>query len=64
MKKQGFTLLEIIISIFILIILFSVGIALNKWSKNLSLDIKYTGYTYEIQNLLSYGKVVYGAKVF
>lgn len=58
MKKQGFTLLEIIISIFILIILFSVGVALNKWSKSLSLDIRYTGYTYEMQNLLSYGKAV------
>lgn len=58
MKKRGFTLLETIICIFILIILFGIGISLSKWSSNLYLDIKYTEYTYEIQNLLSYGKAI------
>ncbi|WP_297422210.1 prepilin-type N-terminal cleavage/methylation domain-containing protein [Clostridium sp.] len=58
MRKQGFTLLETIVCIFILIILFNVGIALSKWSNSLSSDIKYSGNVYEIQNLLTYGKAV------
>ena len=58
MKKNGFTLIETVVSIFILTILFSVGISLNKFASNLSKDMKNTAYVYEIQNLLSYGKAV------
>jgi prepilin-type N-terminal cleavage/methylation domain-containing protein len=58
MKRQGFTLIEIIVSIFILTILFSIDISLRKLSNNLSYNMKGIGYTYEIQNLLSYGKAV------
>jgi prepilin-type N-terminal cleavage/methylation domain-containing protein len=58
MKRYGFTLIETIVSIFILTILFSVGISLSKFSSNLSTDIENSGYIYEIQNLLSYGKVI------
>lgn len=58
MKKNGFTLIETIVSIFILTILFSVGTSLNKLGNNLSKDMKNTAYVYEIQNLLSYGKAV------
>ncbi|EKQ58194.1 MULTISPECIES: prepilin-type N-terminal cleavage/methylation domain-containing protein [unclassified Clostridium] len=58
MRKQGFTLIETIVCIFILIILFNVGIALSKWSNSMSSDIKYSGNVYEIQNLLTYGKAV------
>lgn len=58
MKKAGFTLIETVVSIFILTILFSVGTSLNKFGDNLSSDMKNTAYIYEIQNLLSYGKAV------
>ena len=58
MKKNGFALIETMVSIFILTILFSVGISLNKLGSNLSKDIKNTAYVYEIENLLSYGKAV------
>lgn len=58
MKKAGFTLIETVVSIFILTILFSVGTSLNKFGHNLSSDMKNTAYIYEIQNLLSYGKAV------
>ncbi len=58
MKNNGFTLIETMVSIFILTILFSVGISLNKLGSNLSKDIKNTAYVYEIENLLSYGKAV------
>ena len=58
MKKNGFTLIETVVSIFILTILFSVGTSLIKMGDNLSKDMKNTAYVYEIQNLLSYGKAV------
>ena len=58
MKKYGFTLIETVVSIFILTILFSVGISLNKFGSNLSDDMKNTACVYEIQNILSYGKAV------
>lgn len=58
MRKYGFTLIEIVVSIFILTILFSLCLSLSKFKKNLSDDIENTGYIYEIQNLLSYGKAV------
>ena len=58
MKRNGFTLIETIVSIFIITILFSVGISLSKFGSNLSHDMENTAYVYEIQNLLSYGKAV------
>ena len=58
MKKYGFTLIETVVSIFIITILFSVGISLSKFGSNLSHDMENTAYVYEIQNLLSYGKAV------
>lgn len=56
--KNGFTLIETIVSIFILTILFSIGVSLSKLASNLRADIENTGYIYEIQNLLSYGKAI------
>ena len=56
MKKYGFTLIETIISIFILTILFTTGVSLSQLGNKLSHDIENTNYVYEIQNLLSYGK--------
>lgn len=58
MKRDGFTLIETIISVFILAILFSVGISLNKLAINLSSDMENTAYVYEIQNILTYGKAI------
>lgn len=58
MKKDGFTLIEMVVSIFILTILFNVGISLNKFGSNLLDDMKNTACVYEIQNILSYGKAV------
>jgi len=58
MKKYGFTLIETVVSIFILTILFSVGLSLSKLGINISKDVENTGYIYEIQNVLSYGKAV------
>lgn len=58
MKKDGFTLIEMVVSIFILTILFNVGISLNKFGSNLSDDMKNTACVYEIQNILSYAKAV------
>lgn len=58
MKREGFTLIETMVSIFILTILFSVGASLNKFAINLSSDMKNTAYVYEIQNILTYGKAV------
>lgn len=58
MKKYGFTIIETLVSIFILTILFSIGISLNKFGRNLAYDMKNTSCVYEIQNLLSYGKAV------
>lgn len=57
-RKSGFTLIEIIISIFIITILFGIGTSINKWKSSLSSDMKYSGYVYEIQSLLSYGKAI------
>lgn len=62
MKKNGFTLIETVVSMFILSILFSVGLALSNFGNNLSADIKNTDHVYEIQNLLSYGKAVCSEK--
>ena len=58
MKNYGFTLIETMVSIFILTILFSVGVSLSKFGSYLSHDMENTAYVYEIQNLLSYGKLV------
>ena len=58
MKKCGFTLIETVVSIFILTILFSTGVSLSEMGNKLSHDMENTAYVYEIQNLLSYGKAV------
>lgn len=58
MKNYGFTLIETIVTIFILTILFSVGVSLSKFGSNLRHDMENSAYVYEIQNLLSYGKAV------
>lgn len=58
MKKDGFTLIEMIVSIFILLIVFGITTSLSKLNFNIQRNIKYDEYVYEIQNVLSYGKAV------
>jgi prepilin-type N-terminal cleavage/methylation domain-containing protein len=58
MKKRGYTLIEIMVSIFILTILFSAGMAQSKFGNNLLYGVEKTDYIYEIQNLISYGKAM------
>ena len=58
MKNYGFTLIETVVSIFILSILLSVGLSLSKLGSTLSHDMENTSCVYEIQNILSYGKLV------
>jgi prepilin-type N-terminal cleavage/methylation domain-containing protein len=58
MRSDGFTLIETMVSVFILTILLSVGISLSKFARNVSKNMDNSEYIYEIQNLLSYGKAV------
>lgn len=58
MKRKGFTLIETMVSLFILSIIFSIGTSLNKFAINLSNNMGNTACVYEIQNILSYGKAV------
>jgi hypothetical protein len=62
MKRYGFTIIETVVSIFIITILFGVGISLSKFGRNLSNDIQNRACIYEIQNLLTYGKAVCSEK--
>ena len=62
MKKDGFTLIETMVSIFILTILFSVGLSQSKFKENVSHGMEETDCFYEIQNLISYGKAMCRAK--
>lgn len=62
MKKRGFTLIETVASLFILAILFSLAISLSKLGTNMKNDVEETGYIYEIQGLLTYGKAVCSEK--
>lgn len=57
-RKRGFTLIETIASISILLIFMSISISMYKFKKSLESDINVTNYIYEIQNLITYGKSV------
>lgn len=46
--KKGFILIEIIVSIFILIILFGICLMLYKFKNNLEVDMKNIVYVYEV----------------
>ena len=58
MKKYGFTLIETVVSIFILTILLSVGMSQSTFGNNLAYSMEKAACVYEIQNILSYGKAV------
>ncbi|GAA0075940.1 hypothetical protein UT300005_03180 [Clostridium sp. CTA-5] len=57
MKKKGFTLIEVVISIAIISIIFTVSISLSKMNSRISNDIKYESVLYEIENIISYSKL-------
>jgi len=57
-KKDGFTLIETTVSIFILTILLSVGMSQSTLGNNLTYSMEKASCVYEIQNILSYGKAV------
>lgn len=57
-RKRGFTLIETIASISILLIFMSISISMYKLKASLESDINVTDYIYEIQNLITYGKNV------
>jgi len=57
-KKDGFTLIETTVSIFILTILLSVGMSQSTFGNNLAYSMEKAACVYEIQNILSYGKAV------
>ncbi|WP_294156654.1 prepilin-type N-terminal cleavage/methylation domain-containing protein [uncultured Clostridium sp.] len=56
-REKGFTLIEIIVSIFIITMLFTAVISLNALKDNLEREIEYDSDIYEIQNMLTFSKV-------
>lgn len=57
-RKKGFTLIETIASISILLIFMSISMSMYKLKTSLENDINTTNYIYEIQNLITYGKSI------
>ena len=55
-KKGGFTLIETIVSISIVVFIFTSAASLAILNKNIEKEIKYDSDIYEIQNLLTLGK--------
>lgn len=58
MKRPGFTLIETMVSIYILTIVLFTGISLSKFGLSMNSQMKNSEFIYEIQNLVSYGKAV------
>lgn len=56
MKKKGFTLLELIITLNILVLFTTITYTSVKAYNNRKINTKINNYTYEIKSLLSYGK--------
>ena len=57
MKKSGFTVLETIVSLFIILIVFSCAAASSKVEKNIYKDIESEGFMYEMHDFLTYAKL-------
>ncbi len=57
-RKKAYTLLETITVIFILLCIFCGGVTLYKSGKNIKNGILMKKYTYEIQNIITFGKCV------
>lgn len=58
MKNKGYTLIEVIVSLFVLTILFNLSLSISKFNNRISNDIRNDSYIYQIQSLLSYGKAI------
>ncbi|MBW6410928.1 prepilin-type N-terminal cleavage/methylation domain-containing protein [Clostridium weizhouense] len=56
MRKKGFTLIELVISIAIITIIFAVSISLSKMNSRIYNDIRYESLLYEIEDIISYSK--------
>ncbi|MDO5516894.1 MAG: prepilin-type N-terminal cleavage/methylation domain-containing protein [Clostridium sp.] len=57
MKSQGFTVLETIVSLFIILIVFSGAASSGKVQKNIYKDIESEGFIYEMHDFLTYAKL-------
>lgn len=57
MKKKGFTVLETMVSLFIILIVFSCAAASGNIDKNIYRDIESEGFQYEVHDLLTYAKL-------
>lgn len=57
MKENGFTLVEVVISIAILLILFTIGITSVKMFNTIENSINENSFLYEMTEILSYGKL-------
>ncbi len=57
-KAEGYTLIELVVSIFIILSIASCGVKFYGTAKSIKNSIQIKKYTYEIQNLLSYGKSI------
>ena len=57
MKKQGFTVLETIISLFIIMTLFSSAVSIGSVETNIYKDIESEGFMYEMHDFLTYAKL-------
>lgn len=58
MKRKGFSLIETIASISIILIFMSISMSMYKLKTSLEEDIDISNYIYEVQNLITYGKSV------
>ena len=57
-KTQGYTFIEMLVSMFLILCILSCGLKFYKTGKSIKNILMIKKYTYEIQNLLSYGKSV------
>ncbi|MBE6063636.1 MAG: prepilin-type N-terminal cleavage/methylation domain-containing protein [Clostridium butyricum] len=57
MKKKGFTLIETIISLFIVMILFAGVVSIGTVENNIYKNIENEGFIHDVYNLLTYSKL-------
>lgn len=57
MRKKGFTLIETIITLFVIVILFSGAASVGSFESKIYKDIESDGFLYEIHDFLTYAKL-------